>query len=380
METLRALIRGDLAPAGYPVVLEKSSAPEFLFTRGYQTHWLDSGTSALALALLDCKLRHSQVDRPQVIIPGYCCPDLVAAAVFAGVEPLAVDIQENDPSYDLTQLQSALSSRVIAVIAINFLGLRERLTEIREIIARHETPVCLIEDNAQWFPDDDNQTFESDYVVFSFGRGKPLSLLGGGALLAKKSLDASITFSEGGKFSFKSRMKMRAYNALLHPHLYCFLNRAPFLHLGETRYHPLTGIEGASDSVNYLFANNYRAYQQRSRHQQTRFQSAFQSGVQQLDALSSNRYGRLLRYPLLLPSAEKCSLIYQSLSSAGLGASRLYQESIDKVEGVAGKLQCFSDLPNARKFASRLLTLPVHGFVKDKHIEHIIEQVFLVEN
>lgn len=372
METLRALIRGDLAPAGYPITLAQSASPGNLFSQDYRTHWLDSGTSALAVALLDCKLRSPEISQPQVIIPGYCCPDLVAAAVYAGVEPLVVDIEENDPAYDLTQLESALNPRVIAVIAINFLGLKERLTEIRSLLQKSSQKISLIEDNAQWFPDTPTDIFESDYIAFSFGRGKPLSLLGGGTLLTKMELHSSIKLVEGEKSGFKTRMKIAAYNALLHPHLYCFLNRAPFLHLGETRYHPLTVVAEAPDSAKALFAENYLAYQQRSLSVEDDYQKNFRA-QQRLQSIYSGRKGRLLRYPFLFKTPEACTSAYQQLLSAGLGASRLYQQSLDKVEGVDGKLQCFSDLVNAKQFASRLLTLPVHQFVKDRHIEKIVK-------
>lgn len=374
METLRALIRGDLAPAGYPISLEQSDSPNNLFSQDYQTHWLDSGTSALAVALLDCKLRAPDISQPQVIIPSYCCPDLVAAAVYAGVEPLVVDIEENDPAYDLTQLESALNPRVISVIAINFLGIKERLTEIRSLLQKFPQKISLIEDNAQWFPDTPTDIFESDYIAFSFGRGKPLSLLGGGALLTKTELHPSINLAEGEKSGFKTRMKMVAYNALLNPHLYCFLNRAPFLHLGETRYHPLTAIAEAPDRVKPLFAENYIAYQQRSLSVEDSYQKNFRA-QQRLQSIYSGRKGCLLRYPFLFKTPEACASAYQQLSSAGLGASRLYQQSLDKIEGVDGKLQCFSDLVNAKQFASRLLTLPVHQFVKDGHIEKIVKIV-----
>lgn len=374
METLRALIRGDLPPAGYPVCTKKSAAPDYLFTPDYHTHWVDSGTSALALALLDCKLRSPEVTQPQVIIPGYCCPDLVSAAVYAGIEPLVVDIQQHDPAYDLHLLRSALNPNVIAVIAINFLGLRENLTEIRQLISKHTHPVYLIEDNAQWFPDTEQCSFESDYVAFSFGRGKPLSLLGGGVLLTKDAMQVSLELAAGDAFDLKSRAKTFAYNSLLHPHLYCFLNRALFLHLGETRYHPLTKISKAPEAVFAFFTESYRRYRQRRYDAENSFLQNLQP-IQQLKAVYTERKGRLLRYPLLVKTADDCTRIYQNLSSAGLGVSRLYQQPLNKIEGVGSKIRCFSELSHAQSFASRLVSLPTHAFVKDHHRQQIIDLV-----
>lgn len=374
METLRALIRGDLAPAGYPISPTISSARFNFFPENYQVHWLDSGTSSLAVALMDCKLRRSDVESPQVIIPGYCCPDLVAAAVYAGVEPLVVDISIDDPSYDLNQFASAINPRVIAVIAINFLGLSERLDAIRQVLLQQAQTVYLIEDNAQWFPEKSQVTFESDYVSFSFGRGKPLSLLGGGVLLAKQPLRFALPLSEGEKFDWKQKLKIQAYNSLLNPHWYAFVNRAPFLHLGETRYHPLAAINAASDAVHCLLINNFSAYQNRSTYAEDFYQQHLQS-VQTLQALSSERKRRLLRYPLLLATAAQASALFKQLSADGLGASLMYRDSLDAISGVSDKIQCFSNLSHAKNFASRLITLPIHSHVQEKHLQKINQAV-----
>lgn len=370
METLRALIRGDLAPAGYPISSTISSNRFNFFPENYHAHWLDSGTSSLAVALMDCKSRRSDVESPQVIIPGYCCPDLVAAAVYAGVEPLVVDIAVDDPSYDLDQLAAAINSRVIAVIAINFLGISERLAEIRNILNQYSKPIYLIEDNAQWFPDNPRTVFESDYVAFSFGRGKPLSLLGGGTLLTKTPLSFAMPFEKGPDFGFKQKLKITAYNLLLHPHLYAFVNRAPFLHLGETRYHPLASISAAAEAVHCLLVDNFSAYQERSADVECFYQQQLQS-VQQLQALSSERKQRLLRYPLLLATPAHAATLYKQLAADGLGASLMYRGSLEVIPGVAGKIQCFSSLARAKSFASRLITLPVHCHVRQKHFEKI---------
>lgn len=374
METLRALIRGDLAPAGYPISSTISSNRFNFFPENYHAHWLDSGTSSLAVALMDCKSRRSDVESPQVIIPGYCCPDLVAAAVYAGVEPLVVDIAVDDPSYDLDQLASAINSRVIAVIAINFLGISERLAEIRNILNQYSKPIYLIEDNAQWFPDNPRTVFESDYVAFSFGRGKPLSLLGGGTLLTKTPLSFAMPFEKGPDFGFKQKLKITAYNLLLHPHWYAFINRAPLLHLGETRYHPLDKITVAPEAVYKLFVENYQAYQQRSLKPENFYQQYLRV-KQKLQPLESERKQRLLRYPLLLESAGDCSELYRQLSADGLGASRLYQNSLNAIQGVDGKVRCFSNLVNAKSFAARLITLPVHAYVQKSHLQKIINRV-----
>ncbi len=331
---------------------------------------MDSGTSALALALINCRLASTNIQKPQVIIPGYCCPDLVAAAVFAGVDPLVVDIAENDAGYDLQQLEDAINKNpnVIAIIAVNFLGVKENLTAIRQLILNRN--IKLIEDNAQWFPvSSEDQDFVSDYVVFSFGRGKPLSLLGGGLLLSKEVLLSPITKSDAsGSASYL--LKISLYNVLLHPHAYCFLNRTPFLKLGETRFHPLDKIESMSMKARALFSNNRKQYCQRQDGVADTYQEWF-SAFQMLSGIKTHRKRRLLRYPLLLSNQSHRDAVFNQMHLQGLGASLMYQQELNSINQVSEKVTLFAPLTNAKSFSRRLVTLPLHVYVREKHLEKI---------
>jgi len=374
METLRALIRGDLSPAGNPIIIEPSSIEDGLFDNGYHTEWVDSGTSALALALLNCKKQFEHIEKPQVIIPGYCCPDLVAAAVYAGVEPLLVDTGVDDASYDLQELKSAVNPQVIAIVAINFLGIKANLTEIRSAIS--DQKIKLIEDNAQWFPDNKQQQFSSDYIIFSFGRGKPLSLLGGGALLSKDPLEFSIEPREI-RSGLSYQLKLRAYNLLLHPHAYCFLNRAPFLKLGETRLYSHEDIQPMSLTARALLLRNRDSYLQRTGEVISLYQEWCADRNYQLPAgMGTERQGRLLRFPLLLKNQSDRDKLYGLLTKNGLGASLLYQYQLNKIDQVASKVSLHSNLTNAQSFAQRLITLPVHDFVSRTHVQKI-KRIFI---
>jgi dTDP-4-amino-4,6-dideoxygalactose transaminase len=370
METLRALTRGDLSPAGYPISTLSSAIEDNVIAGNYIHHWVDSGTSALALALIHCRSVFSNIHKPQVIIPGYCCPDLVAAAVFAGIEPLVVDIAENDASYDLQQLGNVINNHpdVIAIIAVNFLGVKENLANIRHMMGNRK--IKLIEDNAQWFPvSEQDQEFHSDYVIFSFGRGKPLSLLGGGLLLSKDKLTDSITESKNTGSGFY-QLKIHAYNFLLHPHTYCFLNRAPFLRLGETRFHSLDKIDSMALNARALFDHNRKLYIQREENVVSQYQQWF-SDIQLLKGMKTERKGRLLRYPLLLSSQTQRDRIFKKLHANGLGVSLMYQQELSQIGGVDEKVNLAIPLTHAKSFAGRLMTLPIHKQVGDKHLQKI---------
>ncbi len=370
------ILYGDLAPVGNRISLEQNADCVLEAMLGEHQYWLDSGTSALALALLDAKANFPDVQKPRAIIPGYCCPDLVAACVYAGVEAVAVDIGANDPAYDLAQLRVHLDANVIAVIAINFLGIRERLDELRALIAELNLPARLIEDNAQWFPAAASEVeFNADYVTFSFGRGKPMSLLGGGLLCAKRPVVASAVarIEKSAQPSRLLPLKIAAYNLLLKPQLYQLLNRNPLLRLGETRYVPLDYIAQFDSYRRALVTANFILHSARNNDLSQSFDSVvLAGGLQQLDQNCAARQMPLLRYPLLCPDEKMRDQLLAQLSSAGLGASPMYAAAIDQIAGVDNLITVPEPLHNARHFAQRFMTLPVHRQVSLPYRERIL--------
>jgi dTDP-4-amino-4,6-dideoxygalactose transaminase len=370
------ILHGDLPPVGNRISLKSSVECLLAQQLGGHQYWLDSGTSALALALLDAKANFPGVNKPCAIIPGYCCPDLVAACVYAGVEPIAVDTNVNDPSYDLDQLRLHLDTSVIAVIAINFLGISERLHELRQLIVEMGLDTRLIEDNAQWFPSiSEEMGCKSDYVTFSFGRGKPMSLLGGGLLCAKQPIDAPVLASIGCAPCKEKlfSLKIIAYNFLLTPQFYMFLNRNPWLRLGETKYVPLTQITFLDEYRRSLLDANFERYSARHDDAQYSYDAAvLTSGIQQLDSSCAERRKRLLRYPLLCPNPAVRDDLLKSMHASGLGASSMYALPIDRIAGVDGLIRVPRVLKNAGSFAARFMTIPIHSGVSHAHQKRIV--------
>lgn len=365
------ILHGDLAPVGNRISLESSAECMLEKHLGGHQYWLDSGTSALALALLDAKTNFPDIEHPRAIIPGYCCPDLVAACVYAGVEAVAVDICCNDPAYDLEKLRLHLSENVVAIIAVNFLGIRERLNELRRLVSDLNLRARLIEDNAQWFPSAISEMeFQSDYVTFSFGRGKPMSLLGGGLLRTKDQIAVSAV-AKIENTSPPSRflaLKIAAYNLLLKPQFYQMLNRNPWLRLGETRYAPMDYIAQMDSYRRTLVDSNYTVHSVRNNELALHFDSiALASGLQRLDQHCVMRQRQLLRYPLLCPDKKIRDNLLAQLSVAGLGASPMYAAAIDQITGINDLVTVPDALKNARDFAERFMTLPVHGRVTESY-------------
>ncbi len=254
----------QLPPVGNPVCLDESSADNSLpagVFGPYRPRFFASGTAALAVAI-QAAIRLHDVATPEVILPAYGCPDLVSAVIYAGGRPVLVDLEPERPWMDAAQVSAAITAQTVALVAVDLFGIPERMELLRQLV--RGTGVLLIEDSAQSFPRGDAGDFwRGDLVVLSFGRGKPVSLLGGGAVLFRDSRYDSLLpeYAAAGDGSERAfRLQAALYNRLLSPRLYWLPQCMPFLHLGETRYSALEQA-GPIDAVRLaLLAANIRAY------------------------------------------------------------------------------------------------------------------------
>lgn len=362
-----------LPPAGMPIDWRKQAEPNLSFP-GFRLRWVQSGTAALAFCLLHQRRRFPAVQRPQVIVPAYCCPDLVAAAIYAGYEAVVVDIQADDPGFDLGALNEAVTEQTLAVIAINFLGVAEQLERLRAVLTPHPQ-VALIEDNAQWFPlPGQLNALKGDFVTFSFGRGKAIGLLGGGLVAVSDSLladnEPQLELSHTGK---GWPAKAWLVNQLSRPWLYHWVTRLPFLSLGQTEYHPLGALAGMPERLKAAFSANYVEYCALNRTAEHRLDEVFsEDDCNGFAPLFSSRRRQLLRYPLLCKNAALQARLLEALNQEGLGATALYQRPLMEIPGISGlNVKAPFATPNAAAFASRLITLPTHSGVRPTHLDAV---------
>lgn len=363
----------SLRPTGNPILPPDGVNFDSLPVSGYQSFNVNSGTAALALAIISAKST-ATTTTPEIILPAYGCPDLVAAAVFAGARSVLVDVQPQSPRFDYEQLRAAISSNTIAIVAPTLLGIRADEQILRQIIG--DRPIALIEDSAQWFPRNDSQPFFGDYVVLSFGRGKPVNVLGGGALLVKSTITTDIDDRIAAATTddrFKNRLRVFAYNTLIQPTIYNLAEKLPFLHIGKTTYHTLREIRAMSPAHLRLLPSNLAKFRGKTLAMQGRWREAFLklASSQLIDLCASHAVSEefaLLRYPVLIQSTKLRNNIFSRLRQCGLGASIMYTQPLIKIAGVTERVTIFSHAHNAELFANQLLTLPTHDAVTAKTI------------
>jgi hypothetical protein len=326
-----------------------------------------SGTAALAQAIANCAAQCA-VSGPEVIIPAYGCPDLVAACVSASVHPRLVDVAPSHWSYDLDSLRSTLSSNTVATVAVNLLGLGDDAAELTSICKERRIP--LIQDSAQHLPREAID-WPGDYIVLSFGRGKPLNLLHGGALISPlgeaNSLFVPPAHYTGTGRLLSSRAAAMAFNALTRPAAYRILSALPGTGLGDVIYKPLAGPALLPDRAWRQVAPAFELYRRQASYHREIWAPAIEEwsglGIVPLVCPRSPLPAEPLRLALLAPDRASRDILVDRLNRAGLGATRFYGTDLSRIAGIPEMVMCQGPFPNASSLADRILTLPTHGLV-----------------
>lgn len=374
----------QLPPVGNPINISSEEHPEALLQSvfaPYKAEYFASGTAALAAAII-ASVRIKAIEQPEVIFPAYGCPDLISAAMYAGVKPVLVDLEPDRPWMDLEQLLAHTSSSTVAIVAASLFGISERIALLRPIA--EQVGAVIIEDSAQAFPGkEEKDIWQGDLVVLSFGRGKPVNLLGGGAVLFReKALGDLLSVADTVSARSKSNqaffhLKALMFNQIISPRLYWLPQSLPFLNLGETRYHPLPGINAMDQTRLEMLPANIAAYLDNG----MKTQITLSEMLQELDPPPAGlidlpkvcqvlRQRKLLRYPLLVEALVRDRL-YQQLHRNGSGSSVMYPTALPGIPGLETLLGGQGPFPAAEAFASCVLTLPTHGKVGLKDIANI---------
>ncbi len=372
-----------LPPVRRAVPLRRGSAATRLsMERFFGNRRIDlytSGTAALAQAIAHCAAR-STVSPREVIIPAYGCPDLVAACSHAAVYPRLVDIAPSLWSYDLEALQSNLSPNTVAIVAVNLLGLGDGSAALIRLCKDRHIP--LIQDSAQYLPREPID-WPGEYVVLSFGRGKPMNLLHGGALIEPPG-NGDSSSAHSSRYTLRdrvlaSRAAAVAFNALTHPFAYSAISALPGTGLGQVVYKPPGNADllplRAWSRVGAAFElyRNCRSYSREIWDLAIAEWAAF--GIQPLHSLGSPPQPEPLRLALLAPDRAARDALVIDLNRSGLGASRLYGTDLTKVAKVPEAVRCQGPFPHATIFSDKLLTLPTHGLVTTKAVHTACEVV-----
>ncbi len=370
----------QLAPVGTRVLpRSRDYLPSPLTFSGFDHSLVNSGTAALGAILAWYRKQHDAEQTVTAVIPGYTCPDLVAACVYADVTPVIVDLTAD--RYQLnTEHIAQLDKKPDVIICPALFGMSMDLAQIRAIVG-DET--LIIEDNAQWFPETSvtphraslkdyalpAHTHQADFFITSFGRGKPVNLMGGGLVAWNTDRVSSFEpdIAPAPQNDSMYDVKRRVFNTVCQPLFYGAISRLPGLNVGATVYHSLDNVYAMDATRQERLTASILAYLRQPVHTQTMLQHA----VTPLWAPQSTQC-RLLRFPLLTQSKQARNHLLRILNEAGLGASAMYGEPLYDIDGVARDCQAPFATPVSKLLAERLLTLPLHHHVKKHHVHRMV--------
>ena len=331
----------------------------------------DSGTSALRLALGE-----RGATRP-VAVPAYSCYDIVTAVDGAELPVVFYDVDPSTLGPEEGSLREAIETEPSAVVVCHLFG---HLVDVPAVEA-----VCgealLVEDAAQGVGGRLRGRALGSFgsvSVLSFGRGKGMTGGSGGALLAHDERGREVVASarrtlgdaQGGA---RSMVALAAQLVLGRPSVYGLPASLPFLHLGETRYHPPRPPTAMADAAVAVLGRTIdltdREIAVRGRHAR-RLEAALAgscraSGMRPVDQGEPG----YLRLPALLTSSDRSS----PAEWERLGVARGYPRPLPELPTVQDRTLRPRPMPGAESLADRLVTLPTHSLLREQDLAALEE-------
>jgi perosamine synthetase len=344
---------------------------------------VSSGTAALTVSLNILKKTST---RKEVVIPAYSCPSLVAAVVKAGLRPVLCDLQRDRLILDLEELGAVAGADTLAVMAVHLYGVSEDINEIKRL--SEKMGFYVLEDAAQAFGNYSHKlggTYGAfgDLGVISFGRGKPLSLLHGGAVILNHhalKAEAEETYNNlpsQPRTGFLARyiLLLLLYSIFFHPRTHWLPRSMPFLKLGETHYLEDFFVGRIGDGV-LRFGERVHLEYAEIRETRKRLAGYYHEMLKRyleeiafLPEAESEDDVALLRYPIVFKESDKRDTVLAALLKNGLGASGSYPVPLNELEGSASRIQNpQSEFPNGKAISQRIMTLPLHRYVREEEI------------
>jgi len=330
----------------------------------------NSGRSLLS-SLLEILKQGDNDERNEVLIPGYTCYSVAASVARAGLKIRTYDLDPLSLEPDLDSATKAAGEETLAIIIQHLFGIPAPVNRIQEI--GRDVGAYLIEDAAQALGGTMNGRplgTAADFGFYSFGRGKPLPLGGGGAMVGK-DLDTLSnlrrTEDRNGYVQLSSTL-ITQFMSL--PFCYWISEHLP-IGLGKTIFTTDFDISGMPAIMQNLAENS----------------------IANLDDLNAHRCDAAKTYEeafddeCVIPIPEGGSAVYTRfplMAGPGpipkelkrLGVRRMYPKAIPDVDTIKPYLaDPQSNTPGALEIARNLITLPTHMGITENLAKKIAHKV-----
>ncbi len=370
---------------------------------GGEVFLTNCGKSSLYIVLKAA--RSIYPEKTEVIVPDYTCWSVPSAVVRAGLKVKPADISADDLGLSIDSLSKSISENTLAIIACHLFGFPNKIDEIEQLCKTES--LLLIDDAAQglgaYLGDRPLGSF-GDAGILSFGRGKNITTLhGGAAIIRNERLAEAATRVYSDEFkrnkasnknvlasgqenkasllrtsSVIHTLQLLAYKLMFNRRLYWFPDMLPFMHIGKTEFDPdfemgrmpqdlaLRGVIALEklDEITEKRKKIARKYQDRL------------DGVEGLLLLHPTKEAKYgyLRFPAVLTDEKNRRYILNE--GHKLGISGMYPGTVSSIPELQPSLaDDLRECPVSRRIASKLVTLPTHFGVKDSDIKKIADLV-----
>ena len=331
---------------------------------------LGSGTQALELAI--------RLSAGPVALPAYGCFDLATAAVGARLPVAFYDVDPRSLGPDLDSLQRAFALGARSAVVVTFFGVSPDWDRVRRIASA--ASATIIEDAAQGLGGawrGHALGAMAPLSILSFGRGKGWTGGAGGALLVRAPTTSIET--AGG---WSPLAELRAWGnavaqwCLARPEVYAIPAAAPFLHLGETRYHDPAPLRALTRAAAAMLQETRAAALQEAGERRVRAERL-------LEVVEKSRQVRRIMPPagaqpgyLRLPLRVRRPILarLRHPRAARLGVAPGYPMVLAELPALRARVaRPWRDRrwPGADALVRELVTLPTHSLLADDDVQEL---------
>jgi perosamine synthetase len=342
---------------------------------------VSSGKAALTLILL--ALKETMPKRNQVLIPAFTCYSVPSAIVRAGLNVVLCDINPETLDFDFEQLAEKLESpRLLCVVPNHLFGLPADIGRLKGMI--RDPAVTVVEDAAQAMGGRWKGRFLGtlgETSFFSLGRGKAFSTVEGGIILTDdeeigRRLAEMVEALED--YRFVEKLALVSYSlalaVFLQPRLFWFPRALPFLMLGETIFDPdfkMRRMTPFQAGLSRGWAEKLEKFRADRKANADRWKNIV-GALGSFPGTRDTEVPDLTRFPLKTRNEVTMEQILKESSRKGLGIARTYPDSIDSIPALCAAFTG-QEFPYSREAARVMVTLPVHGFLRQEDRGKILE-------
>jgi len=344
--------------------------------------FISSGRAALTILLT---VLQELSDRREVVIPAYTCFSVPSAVARAGLTIRLCDVDPKTLDIDLNALVRLDLENVLCIVPTGLYGLPADLVTMEPIARR--SGAFLIDDAAQCLGATQQGrscgTF-GDAGLYSLGRGKGITTMGGGILVTHRddlarriSREISMVPHPVTRTAFVAVLTSLAYALMIRPSLYWLVDRAPFLELGASYFEPDFPIAQLSVYQRRLAMQLLPlldSYNWRRREHADHIRAGIE-GVEGIDVPQPAEGAKPVyqRFPILTRHERHRAELLRRFRKAGIVASPSYPSSIGDIPGIASYVAPDqAPCPSARSIARRILTLPTHAGVTTRDLDVMV--------